>query len=51
VNTAWLEAFPPGVVRTTFPALAPAGTAQVTCWSEFTVNVVTFTPPKMIVAA
>jgi hypothetical protein len=31
VNAVLLVALPPGVVRTTFPVLAPVGTVKVTC--------------------
>src|SRR5580692_6963412 len=51
VKTALLVASPPGVVRTTFPVLAPVGTMKVTCLSEDTVKTSTFTPPTVIVAA
>lgn len=30
-----------------FPVTAPVGTVAVTCMSEFEVNVVAFTPPKV----
>ena len=46
-----LEALPPGVVATTFPVLAPAGTTNVTLLSEFTVKAVTATPPTEIADA
>ena len=51
VKTALLVALPPGVVKTTFPVLAPVGTAKVTCLSEFTVNAVTCFPSTVISSA
>jgi hypothetical protein len=51
VNTSGLPAVPPGVVITIFPVFAPVGTSAVTCVSEFTVNVVAFTPPKVTLEA
>jgi hypothetical protein len=44
-----LAAVPPGVVMEIFPVCAPAGTVAVTPVSEFTVNAVAFTPPKVTV--
>lgn len=46
-----LVALPPGDVMTILPVLAPVGTVIVTCLSELTVNDVTFTPPRVTVAA
>jgi hypothetical protein len=51
VNTSGLAVVPPGVVITIFPVFAPVGTSAVTCVSEFTVNVVAFTPPKVTLEA
>src|ERR1700721_2345000 len=51
VKMALLVALPPGVVRTTFPVLAPVGTMKVTCLSEDTGKTPIFTPPRVIVAA
>lgn len=51
VNIAALAAVPPGVVITTLPVLAPAGTVNVTCLSEFTVKDVTLTPPSVMPVA
>jgi len=42
-----LFAVPPAVVIPILPVLAPAGTVATTSVSEFTVNVVAFTPPKV----
>jgi hypothetical protein len=47
VKTAELVAVPPGVVIAIFPVFAPVGTFAVTFVSEFTANVVAFTPPKV----
>ena len=38
---------PPAVVIAILPVFAPVGTVAVNCVSEFTVNVVAFTPPKL----
>ena len=51
VKMALLVALPPGVVRTTFPVLAPVGTMKVTCLSEDTVKAPTFMPSTVIVSA
>jgi hypothetical protein len=45
-----LVAVPPEVVMTIFPVIAPVGTVTVTLVSEFTVNVVAATPPKVTFA-
>ena len=44
-----LAVVPPGVVMEIFPVCAPVGTVAVTPVSEFTVNAVAFTPPKVTV--
>jgi MFS family permease len=41
----------PAVVTATLPVFAAAGTVAVTCVSEFTVNIVAFTPPKLTAVA
>ena len=51
VKVVALVAVPPGVVITTLPVLAPAGTVNVTCLSEFTVKDVTLTPPSVMLVA
>jgi len=51
VKLAALVAVPPAVAIVIFPVTAPVGTVAVTCVSEFTVNVVAFTPPKLTLVA
>jgi hypothetical protein len=50
VKLAALVAVPPAVAIVIFPVTAPVGTVAVTCVSEFTVNAVALTPPKMTLA-
>ena len=47
VKFVLLVAVPPGVVIAILPVLAPVGTVAVTWMSEFAVNVVAATPPKV----
>jgi len=47
VNVPELDAVPPAVVMPILPVLAPLGTVAVTRVSEFTVKLVTFTPPNV----
>jgi len=42
-----LFAVPPAVVIPILPVLAPLGTVASTSVSDFTVNMVAFTPPKV----
>src|ERR1019366_2414140 len=51
LKVAELVAVPPGVVTAIFPVLAPLGTVAVILLSEFTVNVVAVTPPKVTFVA
>jgi len=47
VNIDTVVAVPAGVLRPIAPESAPMGTIAVTCESEFTINFVAFTPPKV----
>ncbi len=42
---------PPGVVTPILPVIAPVGTVAVICVTEFTVNCVAATPPKVTLVA
>jgi hypothetical protein len=42
-----LNTVPPAVVIPIWPVFAPVGTVAITTVSDFTLNLVAFTPPKV----